>query len=957
MLITRWALAVFLTTVVAEVRSASSAFVSGPTSTRQSLALSSPTYARQLPSSNNIASKFFMTVAEAPEITSDEVNAAPLFLDEFDFDIYSNDSANGEGVNVRKITSIFLDEAAYPPGSLSVEVLDDVQPVMNAWAKTGSDMGAQTAEKILRRMELESGAGNEFAIVNNMLYTVVIDAWGRSGNPDTTKIVLSFLSEMEKKMDKNPAIKPNSVTYNAIINAFRNDASRAEAMLQKMEDMYAAGEPDIRPNTITFNAVISAYARAGDARAAEDLLGQMLARSASNPGDAVRPDIISYNAVIDAWSKSGEQGAAERAESILDGMQELYEAGETHLEPDMFSYTSVVNAWAKEPSRGGRGKNGMSSAARASAVLKRMGERGIEPDTFLYNSMLDALAKSNNADSAQLASDMLKKMEMMECANAVSYNTVINAMAKSGGRDGVGRAEAILSRMEKAYEDSGKDESLQPDVFSYSGVIDAIARSGEKGAAKRAEAMLERMVQSEDDNDNGSGVRPNIVTWNAVLGCWAKSGEKDAGERAEALLDQMEDIYNKGEDASIRPNAISYTTVMNAYAQVGGTDAAMNAERIFQRMEKANCKPNVHSFNTVINAWVQTGEAGSASRAEDVLRKMEDQAKASDDGVKPNVVSYTTVMNGWVKSGEANSAVQAENVFNRMIEMYKTGNKDAMPNAFSFSVLIDAYIKSGEKGSVQRAENILNKMDNLYRKGNLEAKPNNIHLTTVMDAWSRSGDPLCGQKAEELLERGQQLYEQDGDIDIKPNAKSYNAVINAWAKGKQFGKAQRAREVLRRMVKRYNDGDKDVKPNVSTYTSVLNSCAYTLGDLAEKREALQIASSTYKELIASGFGRPNHITYSTFLRVCSNLIPSGDSRASSMGTVFRKCCEDGQVNDLIIRQLQRSLTPDQIRGLVKCDIKNVDTLKPTDLPSSWTCNVQEVKRKYYNNNNVRRQRR
>eukprot|EP00957_Ditylum_brightwellii_P172608 13140049-Ditylum_brightwellii.AAC.1 len=60
----------------------------------------------------------------------------------------------------------------------------------------------------------------------------------------------------------------------------------------------------------------------------------------------------------------------------------------------------------------------------------------------------------------------------------------------------------------------------------------------------------------------------------------------------------MEDIYNKGEDASIRPNAISYTTVMNAYAQVGGTDAAMNAERIFQRMEKANCKPNVHSFNT-----------------------------------------------------------------------------------------------------------------------------------------------------------------------------------------------------------------------------------------------------------------------------------------------------------------------------------------------------------------------
>ena len=69
-------------------------------------------------------------------------------------------------------------------------------------------------------------------------------------------------------------------------------AKRAEAILERMQELYEAGNVDIKPDTISFSTVIS------------------------------------------AWAKSGDPAAAKRAEAILERMQELYEAGNVDVKPN-----------------------------------------------------------------------------------------------------------------------------------------------------------------------------------------------------------------------------------------------------------------------------------------------------------------------------------------------------------------------------------------------------------------------------------------------------------------------------------------------------------------------------------------------------------------------------------------------------------------------------------------------
>jgi hypothetical protein len=102
------------------------------------------------------------------------------------------------------------------------------------------------------------------------------------------------------------------------------------------------------------------------------------------------------------------------------------------------------------------------------------------------------------------------------------------------------------------------------------------------------------------------------------------------------------------------------------------------------------------------------------------------------------------------------------------------------------------------------------------------------------------------------------------------------------------------------------------------YTAVLNSCAYAIGDDAEKADAMQIATTTFNELCNSEYGKPNHVnhvTYAANLTACRNLLPEGETRAASMTSIFQKCCEDGQVHDLIIRRLESVLTKEQLHEL------------------------------------------
>jgi pentatricopeptide repeat protein len=266
---------------------------------------------------------------------------------------------------------------------------------------------------------------------------------------------------------------------NAISRSGRPDAGfLAEQLFAKMQTRYSSGKNmAVKPNSYTYTALMEAHANSGDAARAEDVLDMMIDAyttknqhhhsdhdaTTSTTSTTIQPTARNFNACISAYAKMGQ---AMQAEAVFMKMEEHFEHdGNPEAEPNAFHYNSVITAWANCPEEG--------SAQRAAEVLDRMEY----PTTVSYNAVIDAWAKSGVDDAAERAEELLRQMERLYATganldakpNVRSFNSVINVWAKSKREDAAQKAEGVLYYMERLYE--GGNEEVRPDVHSFCTVI------------------------------------------------------------------------------------------------------------------------------------------------------------------------------------------------------------------------------------------------------------------------------------------------------------------------------------------------------------------------------------------------------------------------------------------------------------------------------------------------------
>ena len=123
--------------------------------------------------------------------------------------------------------------------------------LINAWSKSPAPGAAQRAQDILDYME----TCNEPLKPNDVSYTSVIVGWTNSDDPNAALKAESLLQRMESLASNgNQLVKPNVVTYSAVINAFSKDGSarKAEQLLSQMQKCYEEDlDPDLKPNVFT----------------------------------------------------------------------------------------------------------------------------------------------------------------------------------------------------------------------------------------------------------------------------------------------------------------------------------------------------------------------------------------------------------------------------------------------------------------------------------------------------------------------------------------------------------------------------------------------------------------------------------------------------------------------------------------------------------------------------------
>lgn len=181
-----------------------------------------------------------------------------------------------------------------------------------------------------------------------------------------------------------------------------------------MEALRQSGNKDATPNLICFNSVLNALAKARSfqgAQRADELLTRMESLSRTNPAySELKADAVSYSTVvcilheyrasfiyhsrmhqISAWAATNETESAERAEAVLDRMEQA------NVEGDIIAYNRVALSWANA-----------GDAAKVEAIYNRMRRMGTKPDYFTYKTLV--LAWSQNEGCAAKAQHFLDMM-------------------------------------------------------------------------------------------------------------------------------------------------------------------------------------------------------------------------------------------------------------------------------------------------------------------------------------------------------------------------------------------------------------------------------------------------------------------------------------------------------------------------------------------------------------------
>jgi len=271
-------------------------------------------------------------------------------------------------------------------------------------------------------------------------FNAVINAWGRSTQPDSARNAEAFLDAMELNyaLTNNPDQKPNTINYNSVLNAWANSGSESsphqtERLLRRMQDSHRSGDDYVKPNSISFNAVIDSWAKSGAefaGRRAEQILVSMEELYASGENLDVKPNTRSYNAVMNAYAKSRDKDAAVMAQRLLERMEELYGGGNLDVKPDFFSFATVINAWGRSEMPG--------KADYVLAIFRDMeglfeeGNKSVRPNVVIFNAVINACAYTfgDNAEqnrAIEISNLMFKELEVSSYGNPdqVTYGTFL----------------------------------------------------------------------------------------------------------------------------------------------------------------------------------------------------------------------------------------------------------------------------------------------------------------------------------------------------------------------------------------------------------------------------------------------------------------------------------------------------------------------------------------------------
>eukprot|EP00978_Attheya_sp_CCMP212_P018601 scaffold51140_cov49-Attheya_sp.AAC.1 len=670
-----------------------------------------------------------------------------------------------------QVTADVLDLGRIPLGQLTSDDMEGISGLMASWARQKSCHGALMVERLLKRVVDDLKEGNTSVHATTRMYTMAMDAWAKSGAKGGAQRAQHIHDTMIDiyNRTKDPHIRPNKVSFNAVMNAWSKSTGMEPDATERVETLLSTMLTHWRNDNID-NTNHNHNDDQDHPDADDDHRNDM------------KPDAVTFSTVIDTYAKNGNENSAARAQELLDMMEEL------GVQPNVYTYSATITVLARSTDA-----DSAEKAATLLAHMKSMSDAGhseLKPNVVNYNALLNAYIRSRKPGAAQKAEDILDRMELSVeeggddvQPDRLSYFLCINAWGRSSDRNAAARSEQILERMEKwalAPYTNAHPHMMEPlarsrvqlEVEAYNMVLMAWARNGSgPDAAQRTMEIVQRMTTLA--NDGFEVVRPNVRSWNPVLNVLGRSREPGAPRQAEIVLQRMYDMYVAGY-TDVRPNGLSFAAVLKAYLRSTGREpgAAQRADDIVRWMEELYMSgqiaepPNVYHYTIVCTAWAKSQQRIAADRCSQILQHMEQRYEAGCWEAKPNTRTFNAVLDGLSRGRVLE---KAEELLDHMLELYKNGDNDARPDCFSFNAVINSWTRKNHLDGGEQAFHVLQKLLKFHREGNPDVKPDSRSFVHILAFYSRRVEPEAPILAERVLDQMIELF-KNGHKELEPTA-------------------------------------------------------------------------------------------------------------------------------------------------------------------------------------------
>lgn len=839
---------------------------------------------------------------------------------------------------------------------------------IDAWTRSGADGSAQRAQQIHDAMiQTFHETENPLIAPSTVSYNSVMNAWSKCNDPNAARNADNLLMELiESYRNGNNDVKPDAIGFSTVLHAYaksglRERVARSEELFEMMDSL------DITPSSFTYSALQNVYARAGTDDApqkTQKVLDRMIELyKAGNMN--MKPNAINYNDVLNALSRTPSRKSAEMADRLLAMMELPVDQNGYDVEPDRLSYAVAILACARCPDEAFAAQAAEANLRKLEARARRENQRrreissaappSVTLDIESFNVVLTAISKSRQPDAPERVLDIIRRMEQYAAdgsealrPNLRSWNAVLNSFARATKRKDKNFADEAENVLKRMLIQSGKGQtSLKPNAFTFAAVLNAQQRSGDPAAAERADSIVRQMEELYELGDLDAP--PDVFHYTILLSTWARSESPHAADRCLQILAHMYDRSQAG-FKSIKPNVRTYNAVLDCLSKSRQED---NSEQLLYHMldryRKGDhaAKPDAFSFNCVIRAFVKSDARGSGKRAEAVLdRFLEFQEE--NPAVRPDTRSFGHIVSHYSRSSAMDAPYRAEYVLNRMIALYKSGHKHLEPSLSIITTVMDSYSYANHPDAGSNAERLLRLIRELEIScGCFHMVANTAVMNSVLMAYATSAakNEQASFRAEELLNEMERGYAA-GVASLRPDTKSYGLVMSAWSKSCSAHKARRALQLLRHMEKIQREGNDQAQVGEHAYSLVINTCAFCNDAVDVEMDAFEIAVQIFDEMLSSSDKSPSSLTYGWYIQACGRLRVSHEKRAKEIEKAFKRCCDDGLLNDFVLHRLKGAASDDVFLSLFsRTALSNLKDARKhkvfiDQLPSKWRRNCK-----------------